>query len=427
MQALGVKPNLVFLIGVRNNDLYIKLLITRLRLPIYRKKILKARTRISVCHYDQYTDHLCDGKTTIVYSIKNDRGLEHQKFHREDGPATIYNNEDDQAGPKRWTWIENGELHRNNAPAIIEFRYFYGYVDKFADIRYNIYSEDSVVSDSDFIGTGLTLSSARDFIDASVTIPLYLNYEWYQNGEYHRDNGPAIYNRYLMCWYQNGLLHRDDGYAIIHYDHELLGTELSMYKNGMLHCETGPCVLFIDGLPDYKYLELNCKELESKLLFEEWKINDVQHREDGPAVRRRVHINAPWDETWVQKGARHNSNGPAVLEYKDNVLNVEEWWINGKKHRLDGPAYINKANGVTTWFLDGNRHRIDGPAHVNTKKDIESWYINGKLHRTDGPASRKGKNTWWYKNGLLHRTDGPARVIGNKKTYFIEGEQVEPF
>ena len=39
---------------------------------------------------------------------------------------------------------------------------------------------------------------------------------WYQNGKYHRDNGPAIiYSNRAKFWYQNDRLHREDGPAVI--------------------------------------------------------------------------------------------------------------------------------------------------------------------------------------------------------------------
>ena len=41
--------------------------------------------------------------------------------------------------------------------------------------------------------------------------------------------------------------------------------------------------------------------------------------------------------------------------------------------------------GTKEWFLNGKRHREDGPA-VEYANGYKSWYINGELHREDGPA-----------------------------------------
>ena len=52
------------------------------------------------------------------------------------------------------------------------------------------------------------------------------------------------------------------------------------------------------------------------------------------------------------------------------------WYLNGKPHREDGPAYEHP-NGKKVWWFNGKRHREDGPAivHPNGKK---YWYLNDK-------------------------------------------------
>ena len=74
------------------------------------------------------------------------------------------------------------------------------------------------------------------------------------------------------------------------------------------------------------------------------------------------------------------------------------WYLNGKRHREDGPA-IEVADGSKYWFLNDNRHREDGPAVVQDD-GTKFWYLNGKRHREDGPAvafASGGKA--WYLNG----------------------------
>lgn len=61
-----------------------------------------------------------------------------------------------------------------------------------------------------------------------------------------------------------------------------------------------------------------------------------------------------------------------VLFSNDNIK-YEEYFLNGKYHRIDGPANIH-------WLNNG-------------QKDIEEYYINGRLHREDGPS------IIWYHNG----------------------------
>jgi len=125
MQSLLHKPNLLYLIFVRNQNR--ALLLSKLRRPIYRIKLIKALTTI-VKKADGSQQWLINGKKHRVgfshaktpqdgpayigadgtqYWYKNGR------YHREDGPAIIGAN-----GTQEW-WI-NGKCHREDGPAIIE-------------------------------------------------------------------------------------------------------------------------------------------------------------------------------------------------------------------------------------------------------------------------------------------------------------------
>ncbi len=52
------------------------------------------------------------------------------------------------------------------------------------------------------------------------------------------------------------------------------------------------------------------------------------------------------------------------------------WFVNGKRHREDGPA-VEYFSGSTEWYLNGKLHRIDGPAIIYSigKK---RWFLNGR-------------------------------------------------
>jgi len=73
----------------------------------------------------------------------------------------------------------------------------------------------------------------------------------------------------------------------------------------------------------------------------------------------------------------------------------QSWWLKGKLHREDGPAYI-MSDGTQSWWINGNLHREDGPAHIEAD-GFQQWCINGKLHREDGPARvwPDGTQFWW--------------------------------
>ena len=52
------------------------------------------------------------------------------------------------------------------------------------------------------------------------------------------------------------------------------------------------------------------------------------------------------------------------------------WYLNDVFHREDGPA-MEYADGTKFWFLNGKRHREDGPA-IEDSDGSKCWYLNGE-------------------------------------------------
>jgi hypothetical protein len=73
-------------------------------------------------------------------------------------------------------------------------------------------------------------------------------------------------------------------------------------------------------------------------------------------------------------------------------------------HREDGPA-AEFTDGLKEWWLNGKLHRVDGPAIEADK--FKKWYVNGKLHRVDGPAQEysNGDRRWWIDDQRLYKKD----------------------
>ena len=78
----------------------------------------------------------------------------------------------------------------------------------------------------------------------------------------------------------------------------------------------------------------------------------------------------------------------------------------GPLHRAGGPAVENLATGRREWWLNGDRHRVDGPA-VERPGRIEYWRCN-LLHRDDGPAVVTPSGEFWYRLGY---PSGPQAVL----------------
>lgn len=135
-----------------------------------------------------------------------------------------------------------------------------------------------------------------------------------------------------------------------------------------------------------------------------WRLDGRLHRLDGPA-----RILNDGSEIWYRGGAVHRDEDlPASTRINDTGLD-QEWWLHGQKHREDAPAKVYE-DGRLKWYQNDDLHRIDGPA-IMYPDGGEEWYQYHKLHRVGGPAVTTSDNTqeWWL-DGQRHRIDGPAVV-----------------
>lgn len=55
-----------------------------------------------------------------------------------------------------------------------------------------------------------------------------------------------------------------------------------------------------------------------------------------------------------------------------------QWRLNGKLHRLDGPAVIYTKNNTQIWYKHGELHRIGGPSITYCGDDTRLYHIEGK-------------------------------------------------
>ena len=69
--------------------------------------------------------------------------------------------------------------------------------------------------------------------------------------------------------------------------------------------------------------------------------------------------------------------------FKDGLNETKDgrkkWFLNGKYHREDGPAYISEL--LQSWWFEGKRHRTDGPAveYIGSGSFKEWWYHGVKI------------------------------------------------
>jgi hypothetical protein len=112
-----------------------------------------------------------------------------------------------------------------------------------------------------------------------------------------------------------------------------------------------------------------------------------------------------------------------MIEYtvKVNTNGTKSWYLNGKRHREDGPA-IEYSDGYKAWYLDNKLHREDGPA-IEWSDGGKEWLLNGKFHREDGPAVEYSNgDKYWYLDGK-RLTEQQHKAATSKHT--CEGKIVE--
>jgi hypothetical protein len=183
---------------------------------------------------------------------------------------------------------------------------------------------------------------------------------------------------------------------------DFLGTKF-YYLNNLLHREDGPAVQAINGDKSY------------------W-IDGMLHREDGPAVE--------WsngNKVWYIRGQilseeEFNEKVKMIPIKKEFDDRIEYRLPNGKLHREGDLPAIEWRNGDKSYRIHGELHREDGPAiYSNGHKE---WWVNGQLHREDGPAIEysNGHHKEWCINGKRHRLEGPAiEYADGAKSWWLNG------
>ena len=76
-------------------------------------------------------------------------------------------------------------------------------------------------------------------------------------------------------------------------------------------------------------------------------------------------------------------------------------WIEDNMAKRKNGLHID-SDGNKEWFLNGKRHREDGPA-IEHRYGMKVWCINDKCHREDGPAIEytSGRNKWYLNDNFL--------------------------
>jgi hypothetical protein len=358
-----------------------------------------------------------------------------------------------------------GQLHRDDGPAVINSE---GKEEFWIE---GVKQDQPVYGMKDFDGvSGITYvmgnRRSRHRLGGPATQGTSGYKAWWQYGKRHRDDGPAIVSQDGTVEYwihgvkqDKPVVKREYGDPAI-YGYVLVEDPLVQHRiggptfinenkrieewriDGVLHREDGPAKTWADSVREHWVRGVKqdrpIKHVPYKDSIERWVTDDheeVLHRIGGPAF-----VTATRAE-YFRNGKPHRDDGPAEIVMDE----PEQYWIegvkqdrpvrafnilgrveyldpNGKRHRVGGPA-IEYVNGTKEYWINGERHREDGPA-VENDQGYKAYWVNGERHRENGCAVEhaNGIKEYWV-HGKLHREVGPAitRTDGLANEYWIEG------
>ena len=196
--------------------------------------------------------------------------------------------------------------------------------------------------------------------------------QWYIKGQPHRIDGPAIEytNGGTKFWYLNGVFHREDGPAIEYPD----GAK-SWYINGVDLTEV--------EFNNRNKVELTLEDIAEKFNDNgdiRWFLNGKLHRTDGPAVEY-----SDGTKSWFINGKLHREDGPAIelsnggKSWYINGKNLTEEEFNNRNKVELTLEELRSENKRLLWTLIKVNNAIDdlglndrfGHTEVYVKRAIE--------------------------------------------------------
>lgn len=183
------------------------------------------------------------------------------KFSRPDGPASLkFGVTAGQVVPVSESWHLDGQLHRTDGPALIEY-VSYVVIPRMVPHKPSYMCKPMVVWWPKLMkyyhhgtmhrlnGPAVVEYDSRSMSHTNRT----LKREWFMNGARHRDISPAIIKRDFainnkhyndLYWYQHNSIDRPEGgpasIQYFQFGHGRYRRQESYYVNGRVHCDDGP-------------------------------------------------------------------------------------------------------------------------------------------------------------------------------------------
>lgn len=123
-------------------------------------------------------------------------------------------------------------------------------------------------------------------------------------------------------------------------------------------------------------------------------------------------------------GELHRNNGNPSVIMRDVLM----WHKNGKFHRKHGKPAIVRSNIHDTYYPIGSEYLniVDSVTSLNKGFPIEEYFIDGLRHRDfDLPAVVYDENhAYWFVDGVFHREfNKPAIINGDFSFYYKNGKK----
>lgn len=199
-----------------------------------------------------------------------------------------------------------------------------------------------------------------------------------------------------FCWRdKTGQLHSDSSLQ----PSQVFPTgEQRFHRHGKLHNGLLPAVFI--PTPDfnmYRYYlygnEVSAVEFSNydpiREVIEFTDDNGILHKEDGPALIE-FEADGSFTERYYRHGQLHHDSGPAIRSSDGGF----EWRMNGRKHRLDGPAVWNPMKHRQEFYVLGRLHNNTGPAvivNADTDEEYSEYWLSGKQYSHENLSNRKPK------------------------------------
>jgi hypothetical protein len=134
--------------------------------------------------------------------------------------------------------------------------------------------------------------------------------------------------------------------------------------------------------------------------LEYWR-NGKRHRVGGPAVvfkrGKTKTVVRRHPDCLVLSGEGWNHGKRVVYDGKCITVwkgDMEQWWCNGKLDRADGGPAITWYNGTREWWINGKRSRLNGLPAIEYPDGTREWWVNGVYLYTVAPGKRYNESPY---------------------------------